>query len=75
MPNYRRARIRGATYFFTVVTGARRWIFHLREARELLQQAMERTRQSHPFEQLAYALLPEHLHTIWRLPQGRPWGR
>ncbi len=31
---------------------------------------MRKIRQSHPFEIIAMVALPDHLHAIWRLPEG-----
>jgi putative transposase len=79
MSNYRRARIDGGTYFFTVVTGGRREILTLPESRSALRNAIEDTRKLLPFTVEAWVLLPEHLHCIWSLPEGdedfsKRWG-
>jgi len=79
MSNYRRARIDGATYFFTVVAGKRREILTLPESRKALRNAIEDTRKLLPFTVDAWVLLPEHLHCIWSLPEGdgdfsKRWG-
>ena len=69
MPNYRRSRIAGASYFFTVVTHRRRpWLCEVR-ARNALRAAIRRQRRAHPFQIDAFVLLPDHLHCIWTLPQ------
>jgi putative transposase len=70
MPRYRRARAEGGTYFFTVVTHGRRSLFDMDLAREWLHNAFEATRRKQPFEILALSLLPDHIHTIWELPDG-----
>jgi len=67
MPNYRRKR-QGSLYFFTIVTHNRQPIFAREDARRLLSTAIKRTRQDRPWTNEAMVLLPEHLHTIWRLP-------
>ena len=79
MPNYRRARIAGGTYFFTVVTDGRREILTLARCREALRTAIAETRKLHPFVAEAWVLLPDHLHCIWTLPVGdedysKRWG-
>lgn len=68
MRTYKRLRIVGAKYFFTVNLAERRdndllvrYIHHLREA-------FRETRRGHPFEIDAIVILPEHLHCIWQLP-------
>ena len=70
MPNYRRAYIPGGTFFFTVVTHQRRRLFHLERHRTLLGESIRRCQSDWPFEINAIVLLPDHLHTIWTLPQG-----
>ncbi len=67
MPNYRRARIPGASYFFTV-TLADRSERILVERIDLLRNAFEQTRHELPFHIDAIVVLPEHLHCIWSLP-------
>lgn len=69
MVKYRRNRVRGGTYFFTV-TLANRQSSLLTEHIHLLGEAMREVRTRHPFETLAIVVLPEHLHAIWRLPEG-----
>lgn len=70
MSNYRRANIRGGTYFFTVNTLRRMPILTQAPVRAALRDAISHTRASHPFAIDAWVLLPDHLHCIWTLPQG-----
>jgi len=70
MSFYRRWRQEGGCYFFTVVTFQRRPILTTDTSRHLLRQAIRKTRAERPFELTAIVLLPDHLHTIWRLPNG-----
>ena len=70
MPNYRRAKFPGGYYFFTVVMHERQEIFRDAAARELLDGAIEETQARRPFEMTGFCLLPDHLHCIWKLPQG-----
>ena len=70
MSRYRRANIKGATYFFTVVTERRQSILMNEDVREALRAAIVKVRTSHPFEIEAWVLLPDHLHCIWTLPEG-----
>lgn len=37
---------------------------------ERLRQAVRLTRAEHPFQIVAWVVLPDHLHTIWSLPVG-----
>jgi putative transposase len=69
MPNYRRAR-EGNTYFFTVVTYQRSPILCLEQSRALLGKVIRNVREAHPFSAEAWVLLPDHMHSIWRLPRG-----
>ena len=70
MSNYRRAHIRGGTYFFTVNALRRRPILTQAPVRAALRDAIARTRLTHPFAIDAWVLLPDHLHCIWTLPPG-----
>ena len=67
---YHRARLKGGTYFFTVVTHKRVKIFSQSDNVELLRQAFRKFIRRHPFRIDAFVLLPDHLHCIWTLPQG-----
>jgi len=66
---YRRANIPGATYFFTVNLADRSSNL-LTEQIGSLRNAVQKVRQSHPFDIVAMVVLPDHLHAIWRLPEG-----
>lgn len=70
MPNYRRANVKGGTYFFTVNTLPRLPILTEAPVRAALREAIRKTRLSHPFDIDAWVLLPDHLHCIWTLPEG-----
>ena len=69
MPDYRRADIKGGTYFFTVNTFFRWPVLTDARCRAALRTAIESTRTKAPFDILAWVLLPDHLHAIWRLPE------
>ena len=70
MSDYRRAFEPGGCYFFTVVTHARRRLFDDVENIDRLRVGFRRTMQKHPFRIDAIVILPDHLHTIWRLPEN-----
>ena len=70
MPEYRRARQAGGTYFFTVVTHERRPFLTDELARGCLRSAWREVRGRRPFHADAVCLLPDHLHTVWTLPEG-----
>jgi len=65
---YRRFYQQGARYFFTVVTGNRAPL--LIENIVRLRAAFRLCLLRYPFEIEAIVVLPDHLHTIWRLPEG-----
>ncbi|MGC4031056.1 MAG: transposase [Tepidisphaeraceae bacterium] len=70
MPNYRRAFSPGGTFFFTLVTERRQRILTHPLARNALHQAIADRKCEQPFELTAMVVLPDHLHAIWRLPDG-----
>ena len=68
MPDYRRYRIPGGCYFFTVN-------LHQRDGNELLireidrlRDTVRRVRQLRPFHIDGWVVLPDHMHCIWTLP-------
>ena len=65
---YRRARVPGASYFFTVVAWRRRRILCRPEMR--LRAALREELRTRPFVLDALVLLPDHLHCLWTLPPG-----
>lgn len=70
MPEYRRARIRGGTVFFTVVTYHRIPFLTDDKARPILKDAWMDVKNRFPFTQDAVCLLPDHIHCVWTLPEG-----
>jgi putative transposase len=69
MPNYRRYRVEGGCWFFTVNLLDRRkrlLVEHIADLREATAWTMRR----HPFRIDAFVVLPDHLHAIWTLPDG-----
>ena len=66
---YRRARIPGGTYFFTVNLADRRADYLVRYIDDL-RESLGKVKKAHPFALVALAVMPEHLHAIWRLPDG-----
>jgi putative transposase len=67
---YRRSRLPGATYFFTIVTFQRQSIFHDAIAVEVLRSAFRDVMVRMPFQIDAIVVLPEHIHCLWTLPEG-----
>ena len=70
MSEYRRWKVEGGTYYFTVVTHNRRPLFSDETNRAHLRNAIRSVRNRRPFRMVAIVLLPEHLHTVWELPRG-----
>ena len=66
---YRRNRIAGGTYFFTVTLRNRSSVILVRNV-GLLRDAFRVVRRERPFNIDAIVILPEHLHTIWTMPDG-----
>ena len=71
MPDYRRNRVAGGCYFFTVNLQDRRSDLLVREA-DTLRNAVRATRARHPFHIDAWVVLPDHMHCLWTLPPGDP---
>ncbi len=70
MRTYLRNRVSGGTYFFTVNLAERKGNTLLIDRMDALQDAVRATRAARPFEIIAMVVLPEHLHAVWRLPEG-----
>src|SRR3990167_8352992 len=58
----------GACYFFTVAL-RNRSANYLTTHINLLRNAMRSTMQEYPYEIKATVILPDHLHTVWQLPE------
>lgn len=69
MTSYRRYRIKGGTYFFTVNLLDRRSSLLIQQI-QLLRNSMRRVKLNHPFNIDAMVVLPDHLHCILTLPQN-----
>ncbi len=71
MPSYRRSYRRiyqpGGIYFFTLVLADRSQDSLTRHI-DLLRSALLEEKHNHPFALLAWVVLPDHLHMLWRLP-------
>jgi len=70
MRTYIRAYQPGGCYFFTVVTWNRAPNFSDSANVERLRQAFRHVIAKHPFSIDAIVVMPDHLHTIWTLPEG-----
>jgi putative transposase len=69
MTDYRRDFLAGGAFFFTVNLADRR-LRLLTEQIESLRTAFREIRGQHPFKIDAMVVLPDHLHTVWTLPEG-----
>ena len=69
MTNYRRLRLKGATYFFSVALEDRQ-ATTLVDRIDDLRSAYAATWMERPFTCDAFVVLPNHLHAIWTLPRG-----
>ena len=69
MVHYRRNRLPGGTFFFTVVLRDRAATL-LVDHVEPLRAAFRHARRQRPFAIDAMVVLPDHLHAIWTLPPG-----
>lgn len=64
---YRRADVKGGTYFFTVTLADRKQTLLVDEI-EILRSVINKVKKQHPFQLDAMVVLPEHLHAILTLP-------
>ena len=69
MSRYRRVKIPGASYFFTVAIADRSDDLLIRHV-DLLRDVYAAVQCRLPFETIAICVLPDHLHAVWRLPEG-----
>ncbi len=69
MPEYRRNRVPGGTYFFTVNLLDRSsdiLVTHIETLRASVRDTLLRA----PFHIDAWVVLPDHMHCVWTLPPG-----
>jgi putative transposase len=59
--------VAGGTYFFTVTLIDRRSDLLIQHI-EVLRESLKKVQQHHPFEIVAWVVLPDHLHAVWTLP-------
>lgn len=69
MVQYRRKRVPGGTYFFTVTLADRSTTTLVDHVGQLLA-SINGVREVHPFGLIALVVLPDHLHAVMRLPDG-----
>ncbi|MBE9516632.1 MAG: transposase [Proteobacteria bacterium] len=66
---YRRARMAGGSYFFTVNLLDRRQTW-LVDYVDVLRERVRIVKRHHPFHIDAMVIMPDHVHAIWTLPEG-----
>ena len=69
MPDYRRNRVPGGTFFFTVNLLDRRSNLLVANI-DALRDVVRRVCAGAPFRIDAWVVLPDHMHSLWTLPQG-----
>lgn len=69
MSRYRRMRIEGGLFFFTVALADRSSDLLVREI-DRLRWTYRSVRSKQPFETQAICILPDHIHALWSLPPG-----
>jgi len=69
MPDYRRFRVPGGTYFFTINLLERQSDLLVRHI-DALRDAVRGTRRQRPFRIDAWVVLPDPMHCVITLPQG-----
>jgi putative transposase len=70
IPNYRRHRVPGGSYFFTVNLLKRRDNDLLTRHMDELRASVRTVHRAHRFTIGAWVVLPDHLHCVWTLPPG-----
>ncbi len=69
MSNYRRWHIPGKPVFFTARLDERGSSLLVEEVVRL-RAAVRATMEGRPFDIVAWVVLPDHMHCLWRLPEG-----
>ena len=70
MSDYRRSYAAGGCYFFTVVTHDRKNFLTNTTVIERLREAFHQVKDKYPLTIDAIVILPDHIHTVWQLPEG-----
>ena len=71
MPDYRRNRVPGGTFFFTVNLLDRRSDLLVAQI-DILRDAVRRVRARAPFHIDAWVVLPDHMHCLWTCRKAMP---
>jgi putative transposase len=70
MRSYKRVKIEGGCYFFTLTLANRQGNDLLIRHVDELREAFRLTQRDHPFKMDAVVIMPDHLHCLWQLPPG-----
>jgi putative transposase len=68
MSRYRRLKIEGGAFFFTLALADRNSDLLVRHI-ERLRRAYAEVEKRRPFETVAICILPDHIHALWQLPE------
>jgi putative transposase len=69
MSDYIRSKRFGGTFFFTVTLKDRQSSL-LVDHVDLLRESVRYVKSRRPFVIVAWVILPDHIHAVWRLPEG-----
>jgi putative transposase len=69
MSRYRRVKLEGGAFFFTLAVADRSSDLLVRQI-ERLRRAYQTVQERLPFETVAICIVPNHLHALCHLPQG-----
>ncbi|MBX9826999.1 MAG: transposase [Xanthobacteraceae bacterium] len=69
MPYYRRLKVEGGAFFFTVTLADRSGDLLIRHV-DRLRSIYRSVQTERRFETIAICILPDHLHAIWSLPRN-----
>jgi putative transposase len=72
MPNYRRLYIHSQAVFITADTYRHKRIFSKVYNIKLLLRIIEQVKTIHPYELLAYSVMPDHIHLLIKTPDDSP---
>lgn len=70
MPNYKRVYAYSNPYFFTINTYKRKKILFRLKSRGFLSNVWKEIQLIHPFEDIAFCLMPDSIHCIWKLSEN-----
>ena len=69
MSRYRRVKLEGGLFFFTLTLADRSGDLLVRHI-ERVHRAYAVVHERRPFETVAICILPDHIHALWQLPKG-----